>query len=303
MIYPDKVRIGATDYYIPFADEVPYDEKHLAVLEEDIRETGEVVIPIILWKEKSTATTETVVDGIHRVLIAGKLGLTEVPTDYHSYATEEAARAECRRLNINRRHLTGEQLSEQRQKRLARVAQARREGKSMRHIANMENVSTTTIQNDLSILAASGENVDPISGKVFGKDKKWQTASKSPATKKPKTTVYGDPIAFRHLRYAPINEMGVVFLFGMVALELGFVVESVQGPYPDCEGKRQIGPGKWQKVRIEFEFESRNFKLHEHDPNGCDVIVCWKHNWSECPPNLEVVELRKVIKTLSSSID
>ena len=27
-------------------------------------------------------------------------------------------------------------------------------------------------------------------------------------------------------------------------------------------------------------------------PNGCELIVCWKHNWKECP--LEVIELRKV---------
>jgi hypothetical protein len=26
---------------------------------------------------------------------------------------------------------------------------------------------------------------------------------------------------------------------------------------------------------VEFEFESRNFLKHKHDPNGCDVIVCW----------------------------
>jgi len=24
---------------------------------------------------------------------------------------------------------------------------------------------------------------------------------------------------------------------------------------------------------------------------GCDMIICWKHNWPECP--LEVLELRK----------
>jgi hypothetical protein len=30
-----------------------------------------------------------------------------------------------------------------------------------------------------------------------------------------------------------------------------------------------------------------------HDPNGCDIIVCWEHNWPECP--LEVIELKKEI--------
>jgi hypothetical protein len=100
-----------------------------------------------------------------------------------------------------------------------------------------------------------------------------------------------------------VNEQGVVFLFGMVARELGYLVEAVQTGYPDCEAKRQIGPGKWQRVRIEFEYESRNFRDHGHPVDGCDIIVCWRHNWQDCPQNLEVLELRTVIKTLAASDD
>jgi hypothetical protein len=75
---------------------------------------------------------------------------------------------------------------------------------------------------------------------------------------------YGDPIDFRGLRHAPVNEAGVIFLFGMVAKELGYFVEVIQAGFPDCEAKRQIAPGKWQRVRIEFEFESRAFEQHGH---------------------------------------
>ncbi len=39
---------------------------------------------------------------------------------------------------------------------------------------------------------------------------------------------YGNPIDFRGLRHEPVNEQGVVFLFGMVARELGYLVEAVQ---------------------------------------------------------------------------
>jgi HNH endonuclease len=112
---------------------------------------------------------------------------------------------------------------------------------------------------------------------------------------------YGDPLDFRGLRHEPVNEQGVVFLFGMVARELGYHVEAVQTGYPDCEAKRQVDAGKWQHIRIEFEFESRNFRDHGHSQDGCDVIVCWRHNWAECPQALEVVELRSVIRTLSAS--
>lgn len=110
--------------------------------------------------------------------------------------------------------------------------------------------------------------------------------------------VYGAPINFRGLRHAPVNEQGVVFLFGMVAYELGFIVEAVHAAYPDCEAKRCIDQKeqRWQRVRIEFEFRSRTFRDHGHDPNSCDLIVCWEHNWTECP--LQVLELRRVLDDL-----
>ena len=131
------------------------------------------------------------------------------------------------------------------------------------------------------------------------------SASTSPQsyTKLDGIPTYGNPIDFRGLRHEPVNEQGVVFLFGMVARELGYMVEAVQTGYPDCEAKRQIGPGKWQRVRIEFEYESRNFRDHGHPISGCDVIICWRHNWSECPESLEVLELLNVIKSLAATDD
>lgn len=109
---------------------------------------------------------------------------------------------------------------------------------------------------------------------------------------------YGDPIDFRGLRHEPVNEQGVVFLFGMVARDLGYLVEAIQGGFPDCEAKRQISRGQWQPVSIEFEYASKNFAEHGHDAKNCDVIVCWIHNWQECPEHLEVIALSEVIKKL-----
>jgi hypothetical protein len=105
--------------------------------------------------------------------------------------------------------------------------------------------------------------------------------------------VYGTPLTFSPLTYAPTHEGGVIFLFGVMARELGFAVSRIQPEFPDCEAMREIQPGRWQRVRIEFEYESRNFVSHGHDPHGCDLIVCWNHNWEACP--LEVVELRSVV--------
>lgn len=114
---------------------------------------------------------------------------------------------------------------------------------------------------------------------------------------------YGNPIDFRGLRHEPVNEQGVVLLFGIVAKELGYIVEAVQQGFPDCEAKRQIGPQRWQRVHIEFEFESRNFRDHGHPYTGCDVIVCWRHNWDQCPAQIEVLELSTAIKSLPNSED
>ena len=116
------------------------------------------------------------------------------------------------------------------------------------------------------------------------------------------TNLFGDFINFRGLQHAPVNEQGVVFLFGMVCRELGYVVESVRAGFPDCEAKRKVGqkPTRWQRVRIEFEYLSRNFRVHGHDPDQCDLIVCWQNNWPECP--IEVFELSSAMKALSNSV-
>jgi hypothetical protein len=101
--------------------------------------------------------------------------------------------------------------------------------------------------------------------------------------------VYGRPLPWPELAHEPVNELGVVFVFGMMARRLGFVVHRLQAGFPDCIAMHEVAPGLWQRMRIEFEFESRNFRKHKHRSDKCDVIVCWKHNWKECP--LDVVEL------------
>jgi hypothetical protein len=103
---------------------------------------------------------------------------------------------------------------------------------------------------------------------------------------------FGAPLNFRGLLHAPVNELGVLVLFGALAHDLGFGIESVTGSFPDCEAKRREG-GTWRRVRVEVEYQSRNFLAHRHDPAACDLIVCWEHNWRECP--LEVIELKEEV--------
>jgi hypothetical protein len=91
------------------------------------------------------------------------------------------------------------------------------------------------------------------------------------------------------LDYAPQNELGVVFLFSSIAKKrFGLRVEQIAAGFPDCIAYR----GR-KKIRIEFEYKSRNFATHRHDPKACDWVVCWIHNWTSAPENLRIVELRK----------
>ncbi len=122
--------------------------------------------------------------------------------------------------------------------------------------------------------------------------------SSPPRSGRTKRVEYGEPIEFLGLRHAPLNEQGVVYLFGILSKQLGFIIEAVRTDFPDCEGKRQI-PGKqgrWEQVSIEFEYKSSNFKEHGHNPDECDVIVCWENDWKDCP--VEVISLKELMSKI-----
>lgn len=106
-------------------------------------------------------------------------------------------------------------------------------------------------------------------------------------------SIVGSLINFRGLVYAPINENGVIFLFGKVVEDFNMYIEEIKPGFPDCIARRFVGKG-WERVRIEFEYQSKNFFQHGHDKNDCDIIVCWEHNWEDCP--LEVIELKSEIQ-------
>lgn len=112
-----------------------------------------------------------------------------------------------------------------------------------------------------------------------------------------KCSIVGDLINFRGLVYAPLNENGVVFLFGKIAEDLNMYVEEIKPGFPDCIARRFTGKG-WERVRVEFEYRSSSFKRHGHNPEECDLIICWEHDWNKCP--IEVIELKDRIKELEN---
>jgi len=108
-------------------------------------------------------------------------------------------------------------------------------------------------------------------------------------------SIVGDLINFRGLVYAPVNENGVIFLFGKVADDLNMYIEEIKPGFPDCVGRRYVGKG-WERINIEFEFKSSSFVQHSHDVKKCDLIICWEHDWNDCP--IEVIELKSEIQGL-----
>ncbi|HYX54208.1 MAG TPA: hypothetical protein VE783_12205 [Candidatus Limnocylindrales bacterium] len=106
--------------------------------------------------------------------------------------------------------------------------------------------------------------------------------------------VCGRPVELRAMLTHPVNEAGVLALFASMAVKLGFGILKVQTAFPDVIALRLCKDGQWRLVRIELEFESRSFISHKHLPEGCDLIVCWKHNWPSCP--VEVIELSKLFE-------
>jgi hypothetical protein len=79
--------------------------------------------------------------------------------------------------------------------------------------------------------------------------------------KQPNRVLYGAPLQNSVMTYAPTNEAGVILLFGSLAAGMGFRIERLQAAFPDCKAKREVVPGKWEDVLIEFEYESRNFTM------------------------------------------
>jgi hypothetical protein len=108
----------------------------------------------------------------------------------------------------------------------------------------------------------------------------------------------GRILGFRAFAFAPTYETEVVSLFGSVAGELGFEIVAQREAFPDCEARRikDSRRKRYAKCLIEYELRSSDYQKHKHPNKGCDLIVCWEHDWRESP--IEVLELRSKIRAL-----
>lgn len=121
-----------------------------------------------------------------------------------------------------------------------------------------------------------------------------------PKIAKKKPTPVGEAIDFRGLKSAPVDAPGVAYLFGMISRELGFVVETFRTETPNIEGKRCIAVAneRWEKVKIDFVYRSSDFNSPGHNEMETDIIICWLHDWQDCP--VEILELRSTIQLLDT---
>lgn len=140
-------------------------------------------------------------------------------------------------------------------------------------------------------------DIEVLKPQIEKEEKEERTTKLAGITRR---SIVGDPISVEGLTYGPLNENGVIFLFSKVQDKLPqpITIEAIQPAFPDAKGRRKTEKG-WVDIWIEFEYRSSHFKLHKHPPEECDVIVCWEHDWKECP--IEVIELRNVLKTLGLS--
>jgi len=136
---------------------------------------------------------------------------------------------------------------------------------------------------------AEGDTAPPAPAPVV--PRAWPSTGRPPS---------GEVVGVRGFLHGPVNEAGVAVMFGALAYDLGCLIEAIHAAFPDCRAKRRTGSGQWEPVLIEFEFKSRTFRDHGHDPAGCDIVVCWEHNWPGCP--VEVVELRAALAELGLGV-
>jgi site-specific DNA-methyltransferase (adenine-specific) len=158
------VTLGSRVFTILFPDLLrPLTPEENTALRAGITRDG-VLCPVLVDEE------DGVIDGGNRLTIAAEVGLKAVPVHVLRGLTHEQKRSHALSVNVERRHLTPDEQREARQRRVFRVAEARREGKSLRAIAEEERVSHPQVIADLKEATGKGLPVDPPNGKVQGRD-------------------------------------------------------------------------------------------------------------------------------------
>lgn len=154
-------------------------------------------------------------------------------------------------------------------------------------------------RDSIEYLLTTNHAMSPITKKILEEERLHLLSCVSTQpTKESSPHHQGRTLNFRAFMYAPTCEHDIEQMFGAVAHELGFEIIGNRSAFPDCEARRRIKAEREHYVPclIEYEFSSLDYKRHKHPLVGCDLVVCWQHNWRECP--IEVLELESTIRKL-----
>lgn len=91
------------------------------------------------------------------------------------------------------------------------------------------------------------------------------------------------------------EKYAIPYLFGKIEEKLGFKVVRMRDLFPDAVLKKE---NKFYKT--EFEYKSSNFRQHNHPVGECDLIICWEHDWLDCPI-AKVIPLSKFFEQLPNT--
>lgn len=142
----------------------------------DIRRTAEadgILVPVRIYRDTTIDQSRCVLDGEGRLTVAADLELDDVPMINEGDLTTDEAFERAKVFNDARRQDDPEEV---RKRRLERVKEKREAGKSIRTIAEEENVSKTQVERDLDELSRGGTVETPE--KVTGKDGKERHSKK-----------------------------------------------------------------------------------------------------------------------------
>ncbi len=130
--------------------------------------------------------------------------------------------------------------------------------------------------------------------------RKSSTRNKScPPIVSPPGPTCGNPLNFRALCNEPVNELGVILLFGSLATDLGFMVESIQGGFPDCEARHRVEPRSPGAASA----SNSNSRAGPSSPTATTQTAATSSSAGATTgpthPHLQVIELSTVVRQLA----
>lgn len=186
------IEFNGTVYTSPLSDRFRrHSESESAGMRASIAALG-VRVAVRLYHDTTLDIPDCVLDGEGRLGFAAELGLKQVPFFHEGKLSTEDAYALAKTLNDERRHDDPAEVQKRRAERIERVVVARTEGKSLRAIAEAEDVSAEQVRRDLITAGVtpvtggadvSGESpVTPVTPElpkvITGRDGKPYAASK-----------------------------------------------------------------------------------------------------------------------------